>query len=64
MINKIANIDYQMVSLNASSAGALISEVIRDNANSWAVGFLIVTIGVLNLAKAYSTIKNKKNNED
>ena len=49
-----------MVTLNAASGAALIADAINDNATGWSVGFLIVTIGVLNLAKAYQTVKTTK----
>lgn len=65
---RLLQIDWQMVALNAASGSALIAESVTENATSWTVGFLIVTVGVLNLAKAYSTVreakKKKKDNND
>lgn len=52
---RFMNIDFQMVGLNIASLGALIADVVSENATGWSVGFLIFTIGVLNLSKAYST---------
>jgi hypothetical protein len=64
---RLLKLDWQMLTLNAASGAALISESVLNNSASWAVGFLIVTVGVLNLAKAYATIKEakrkKKDNE-
>ena len=64
---RLLKLDWQMLTLNAASGVALISESVLNNSASWAVGFLIVTVGVLNLAKAYATIKEakrkKKDNE-
>lgn len=58
------NIDFQMIALNAVSVGTLITNAIAESANNWAIAFLIFTVGVLNLAKAYSTIKGNKQNKD
>lgn len=58
------NIDFQMIALNAVSVGTLITNAIAESANKWAIAFLIFTVGVLNLAKAYSTIKGNKQNKD
>lgn len=57
---RLLKLDWQMLTLNAASGVALISESVLNNSASWAVGFLIVTVGVLNLAKAYATIKEAK----
>jgi hypothetical protein len=53
-----------MIALNAVSVGTLITNAIAESANKWAIAFLIFTVGVLNLAKAYSTIKGNKQNKD
>jgi len=62
MITKITNsivhnLDPQMILLNVASVASIVAESMTTDSNRWAVGFLIVTIGILNLAKAYSTIK-------
>lgn len=57
---KIINLDWQMVTLNLASVGTVMAATIEENSTGWAVGFLIVTVGVLNLAKAYATIRESK----
>jgi hypothetical protein len=62
MINKIANgFDWQMAILNVSSLGSVVAWA-TEYASGFAGGFVLLTVGILNLAKAYSTIK-KTNNE-
>ena len=61
MINKfIQGFDIQLLILNASSVGTIVAESMNESSNKWAIGFLIATVGILNLAKAYATIKNPK----
>ena len=63
MPTRLANIDWSMITLNALSGAAIVEESIRDNTTGWTVGFLIVTIGILNLAKAYVTVRGDKKKE-
>ena len=60
MPDRLLSIDWQLIALNTTSVGTIVGNAISDNINVWAVGFLIVTVGILNLAKAYSTIKQSK----
>ena len=63
MITKVfQHLDLQMVFLNVTSVGSIIAESMASDSNRWAIGFLIITVGILNLAKAYSTIV--KGNEE
>ncbi len=57
---RLAELDWQLIGLNATSVGSIIASYISENSTGWAVAFLIVTVGILNLAKAYSVVKNKK----
>lgn len=52
--------DWQIMALNSASVGSLVGAAISENSTGWAIGFLIVTVGVLNLAKAYATVKESK----
>ena len=54
------NLDLQMVTLNAASGAALVAEAIKINSTHWSVGFLIVSIAILNISKGYATIIRAK----
>jgi len=60
----LINMDWQIIALNTASLGSVIAATIAENSTGWAVGFLIVTVGVLNLAKAYATVKDIKDEDD
>ena len=64
MITKVfQHLDLQMVFLNVTSVGSIVAESMASDSNRWAIGFLIITVGILNLAKAYSTIKKSSEDE-
>lgn len=60
MPTRFMNLDFQMLGLNAASVGSLVANSIAESYSGWSVGFLIFTVGVLNLAKAYATIRDRK----
>tara|TARA_R110000796_G_scaffold221120_3_gene337147 strand:+ start:805 stop:1005 length:201 start_codon:yes stop_codon:yes gene_type:complete len=64
MVQRIINMDWQIVVLNSASVGSIVGAAMAKDSTGWAVGFLIVTVGVLNLAKAYATVKELKDKED
>ena len=53
------NLDLQMLILNVTSLGSVVAWV-TEYASGFAGGFVLFTVGVLNLAKAYATFKNPK----
>lgn len=55
---KFAELDYQMIVLNATSVTTLIASYLTENLTGWGGFILILSIAALNFAKAYSTIKN------
>ncbi len=59
MPQRLLEIDFQMIALNITSFGSIVAWV-TENATGFAGGFVLFSVGVLNLAKAYSTIKGKK----
>lgn len=62
VIGSAQDLDWQMITLNVTSVSSVVIEAMHESSNRYAVGFLIVTVGILNLAKAYATIK--KNNKE
>ena len=62
---KVMNLDIQMVTLNAASGAALVAEAVKMNSAHWSVGFLIISIAILNISKGIATIirANKGTNE-
>ncbi len=52
----LAHLDLQMLFLNVTSLGSVIAWV-TEYASGFAGGFVLFTVGVLNLAKAYATFK-------
>ena len=62
MPTRLANIDWSFISLNILSGGALAEEFLKEHTEGWAVGLLIVSIAILNFAKAYVNVRdgNKK----
>lgn len=64
MVSKlIGQVDLQMMLLNVTSLGSVLAWV-TEYASGFAGGFVLFTIGVLNLAKAYSTIREFKKDND
>jgi dipeptide/tripeptide permease len=64
MPQRLINMDWQIIALNTASLGSVIAATIAENSTGWAVGFLIVTVGILNLAKSYATIRDIKDEDD
>ena len=63
MPHRLMNIDLQMLGLNVASLGSIVAWI-TEHATGFAGGFVLVTVGVLNLAKAYSTIKEARRKRD
>lgn len=59
-ISVVQGFDWQMAILNVTSVSSVVIEAMHESSNRYAVGFLIVTVGILNLAKAYATVKKNK----
>ena len=57
---KFADIDFQMVVLNATSVTTLVMSYVTENLTGVGGFILIMSIAALNFAKAYSTIKHGK----
>lgn len=55
LIKIIQYIDFKIVAFNVVSFGSIITWFTE---NATAAGFVLITIGILNLAKVYSIIKN------
>lgn len=58
----LQHIDIQMVALNLTSFGSILAWA-TENATGLAGGFVLITIGILNLAKAYSVYKKADDND-
>tara|TARA_R110002110_G_scaffold13212_4_gene63428 strand:+ start:78 stop:275 length:198 start_codon:yes stop_codon:yes gene_type:complete len=63
MPNRLINTDLQILALNITSLGSVIAWV-TENATGFGGGFVLFTVGILNLAKAYSTVKHGKREKD
>ena len=64
MPQRIMEMDWQIIALNSASLGSVIAATIAENSTGWAVGFVIVTVGILNLAKSYAIVREAKDEDE
>lgn len=64
MPQRIIEMDWQIIALNSASLGSVIAATIAENSTGWAVGFVIVTVGILNLAKSYAIVREAKDEDE
>lgn len=57
------HLDLQMVFLNVTSLGSVIAWA-TEHASGIGGGFVLFTVGVLNLSKAYSTVKKAEDKNE
>jgi hypothetical protein len=63
MIKSVANMDFSIISLNATSIATLVMGWFTGNLESIGGFILVLSMALLNVAKSYKMYKESKKNE-